>query len=298
MESQATTPQDLLDVGWRVRWQEDRHDLADGCFRQSLELARLREDKRAAGNALVALASNLRWYRDSHLDEFYLAEDVLYQAVRLFEEAGDEVGIAACLRGLGRHEESLAISRRIGDRRGTVLSLSQLANVAFLRNCPVETKHICNDVLGISPLRFGITFPTEQPASQATTLYNEAITLARQLGDVEVLAFALSSAGIHCGDDCQTVLLEAAKLYDSLGYRRRCAESLQICAMLACENDPALQEELLEQACKIWRALGRHASEAICLESLAELADSRGDRVRAQESRKLSHEAALLPEPY
>jgi hypothetical protein len=209
-EAELTDPQELLEAGWRARFVDDRHDIAHDLILRSLELARSRQDKRATAKALLALSKNLLWYCPQEIEESDLSLDRLCEdALELFRAIGDESGVAASLRALARYSESLAICRRINDQQGVILSLYRLQDMAALQ---------------------------------------EAVSLARQLGDNELLADVLKTAGICWeSDDCsrRTVLLEAAELYDKLQYRRNCAESLTICALTACGDDAVLKQRLL-----------------------------------------------------
>jgi tetratricopeptide (TPR) repeat protein len=272
-QTEISDPDKLLDAGWRARRLDDRHDLAHDFFSRSLESARSQHNAAAAAKALLALATNLMWYCPKEIDESDLTVDALCEeASELFREVGDESGIAACLRGIWKFDDSLAICQRINDQAGIIRSLERLAVLAASHDRHQEAGELCT----------------------------RAIMLARELGDKEVLASVLNATGICWQNDDvfrRSVLLEAAELFRVLGHRRSFAESLQICATLACDGDMALKEQLLEDARAIWHELGRFTTEAICLDSLADVAEERGDEGMAAELRKRSDAVGKLPEP-
>jgi hypothetical protein len=273
-QTELSDSDELLDAGWRARDLDDRHDLAHDFFSRSLELARSQHNAATAAKALLALANNLLWYCPKEIDESDLTVDALCEeASELFREVGDESGIAACLRGLWKFDESLAICQRINDQVGIVRSLERQAVLAASHNQHRESSELCT----------------------------QALTLARELENKEVLADVLKTIGICWHDDDRlrrSALLEASGLYGELGHRRDRAESLQICAMLACDDDLASKQRLLEDSCAIWHDLGRYEMEAICLDSLVDVAEERGDQATAAELRKRSEAVAKLPEPY
>lgn len=276
MESQTeqSDPFELLDAGWRARRLDDRPDLAHGFFSRSLELARSQHNPAAAAKALLALCNNLLWYCPKEIEESDLnLDDLCEEASELFRQVGDESGIAACLRELWKFDESLAICQRIGDQVGVIRSMERLATWAASREHPQEASDLCT----------------------------KAIALARDLDNKEVLADALKTAGICWRDDDRrrrSALLEAAELYREIGHRRDRAGSLQICAVLTCDDDLGLKEQLLKDSRTVWHDLGRYSAEAICLDSLADVAEERGDQVMAAQLRKRSEAVAKLPEAF
>ncbi len=270
-QSELSEPDALLVAGWRARQLDDRHDLAHGFFTRGLELARSQHNPVAAAKALLALSNNLLWYCPKEIDESDLTGDGLCEeALKLFREAGDESGVAASLRALSRFDESLAICQRINDQVGVILNLERRAVHVAIGNNP-----------------------------QARDLCKQAIARARELGDKQVLADVLTTTGICWRDEDRfrrAVLVEAAQLYGELGHGRRRAEAIQICAMLACDDDLSLKEQLWNDACAIWHALGRYGMEAACLDTLSGIAEERGDQITATQLRKRSEAVAKLPE--
>jgi len=285
-DTELTDPRELLDEGWRVRLQDDRHDLAHDYFARSLEMARLQADHQAIGKALLAVANNLPWHPTPETENPDFSLDPLFaEAMENFQAAGDESGVAATLRSQHRNDESLEICRRIGDRVGIVRNLSALGNRAGFGN-------------SMEQMRAG-SEATGKYVAQIRVFHTEAIATARDLGDREVLADALRFAGTSWPDDKnrrRQMLLEAAELYRELGYRRDRAQAFMICAKLACDDDLALQEQLFADAIAIWQELGRHSTEAVCIKNLAEIAQERGDQSRADSLRARAQELQNLPE--
>jgi tetratricopeptide (TPR) repeat protein len=272
---QATPPgpQALLDAAWRARLVDDRFKLAHELIVASLEAARAQHDQRGIGNALLALSSNLLWYCPKEIEESDLSLDQLSdEALQMFREVGDEGGVAACLRQQFKFEESLAICQRTNNQPGLVRTLERLGCIAASR----------------------------QDANKTVEYLKEALKVARDLNDDEILADVLKTTGICWPDDatlCRNALLEAAELYRQLGHRRDCAASLMICAQLTCDDDAPLKRQCLESACALWHDLERHEMERICLDLLAEMAGDRGDHVIARELRNRGEALRNLPEP-
>jgi tetratricopeptide (TPR) repeat protein len=237
--NESTSPQQLLDAGWRARYVDSQFEMAQDFFARSLELARRQNDKRAIGHALLALYRNLIWCSREVQDAYVDPEQICQGALDLFRAIGDESGVAASLRARGDYAESLEIYRRINDQRGIALCLERLMCVAAASN-----------------------------ADRVRDLHDEALPIARQLDDKHVLATVLSTIGICWRDDDQlyrrAVLLEAADLYRKLDYLYNCSQSLQVCAGLSFDEDDhalsaddrLLKERLLEEARLIRHDIG------------------------------------------
>lgn len=198
-------------AGWNIRMIKDRHDVAHLLFSAAWAVARAQNDSRSAGTALLALSDNLMWYCPPEIAASGVsAEQFWNEALTFFRAAGDESGVAAALREMGKCEESLEICRRIDDRIGIVQSLERVAVLAASRG----------------------------EIARARSLLDEALMLARQSGNSRLLASILQSIGARVHDDADyrnSALLEAAELYGRLKYNRSRARVLEMLAAVGSE---------------------------------------------------------------
>jgi hypothetical protein len=274
MSTEAQLPIDLYEAGRRARLIDDRYRNAHDLFVRSLEAAWLQDDRRTGARALLALANNLVCYCPAEIENLDLesTDDLCMEALALFQQVGDESGVADCLRALDRIEESLEVCRRIKYQPGIVQGLARQAILSGLSG------------------RVG--------ASEDALA---AVELARELDEPRLLADALRTAAICLPQEetsfSRQLWLEAASIYRELNLAGNCAAAKRSCAFLACDDDPDLQERLLEEAGDLWHSLERYESERICLERIAELADNRGDTVRAAQCRERTAFLDSLSEP-
>jgi tetratricopeptide (TPR) repeat protein len=306
--SEMDDPRSLLDAARRELYCNDRHDLADGYIRRCIALARQRGDRRTTARALLALAFNLRWYRppdDPRVDPAFeqlpqilenpellsgessqgaaLLERLLgpvdyppssevSHAMSLFRGLGDEAGIADCLAFMGRIEESLSLSRRINHRPAMIRCLSLVANAKALRG----------------------------GGTQGHTERDEALRLARELGDKHRLASALSTLAIGCfqGESLRRAYLEAIEIYRQLGHRAEVAETLCM-SYRAWDDDPATKLQMMEEALGLWHELGtRFSTQAIVCDQIAEMAAQRGQSARAAEYTRRGAALRQVSDPF
>ncbi len=158
----------LFGAGVLAIWQQD-YGPASRFLEESLAVARMRGDDRAAADALRALSQAAWWQRD-----YERASALSEESLTLFQQIGDPWGISSALRHRGfqilthhqrkrewqlassMFEESLGISRALGDLRGVGHSTSGL----------------------------GITARLAGQYKQAERLLQEALSLFRDLGDM------------------------------------------------------------------------------------------------------------------
>src|SRR4051812_10814160 len=149
-----------------LAWADTRHDatlalrLAVALFRYWYTYGRLHEGRDQVNRALAAAdeddvplalrarALHVEAYFLLYLGEFDAANDRLEQALTIWTEADDSIGIAQAFQTLGtiaeyrgdddtataRYESALALLRTAGDLRGVGIMLENLADAAYRRN--------------------------------------------------------------------------------------------------------------------------------------------------------------------
>jgi predicted ATPase/DNA-binding winged helix-turn-helix (wHTH) protein len=196
--------------------------------------------------------------------DFPAAENYLRQSLSLYEELGDEWGIAASLNGLAvtardrgdyrsaqsDFERSLACWRLLPDRSATARCLHNLANVVKVRgdysHALWALREAANlfDELGD---RSGAAWSINQQGdiaheqgdlSAARELYQRALSAFREAGDQWGSARSLTDLGsIDCEKGnyfaAHAAYREAMKIFTALGHRRGLARTLESSACLA-----------------------------------------------------------------
>jgi len=187
------------------------------------------------------------------------------ESLALFRALGDKKGMAASLNGLGLiararndyaeaqalHEESLAILRALGDTWGIAETLSLLTRVAFFY---------------------------QEDYTAGKSLHEESLALFRALGDRRGIAQTLGILGYiaFLQEEDATALTsieESLALYRELGDRPYSARLLHLLANAAfVKGDYAKACTCYEEALTTFRELGEKWFIAICLEGLAGVA--------------------------
>ncbi|HEY3111456.1 MAG TPA: tetratricopeptide repeat protein [Chloroflexota bacterium] len=233
---------------------EREHDNLRAALAWSLEQGEVETGLRLAG-AVWPL-----WYRHGHLSEGSRWLEMVLTAslaapAELRAKALAGAGLlAADLGGHGRArsllEESLDLSRSLGDSSGVGHSLSRLGLAALLRG--------------------------EHAAARA--LLDESLALFRALGDRRGSAYALNQLGllaIHRGAYAQArvPLEESLELFRELDDPRGVGFALNNLGLVAIGlGDPARATALLEESLAVYQELGDRRNAAECLEGLARAA--------------------------
>jgi predicted ATPase len=202
------------------------------------------------------------------------ARSYFMESLALYRKLGNKRGIAATLNNLGwiawrlgdnaaaraLSEESLALHRELEDKRGIATSLNNLGFVA----------HHQGDYVA------------------ARSLHQESLTLRRELGDKRNVAFSLSNIGRAMqkqGDYAQAsaVLEEASALFQELGDKQLFANTLNILADLS--HDQSDEERAVklieEQSLPVVREIGSKYGIAFALRVLADVVHDQGNLSRA-----------------
>jgi predicted ATPase/transcriptional regulator with XRE-family HTH domain len=270
-----------LVVALRGFWEMRGH-LAEGRERIAAALAR---SGAAAANlkplrawALLATGALAFWQSD-----YPAARAAQQEALRLFEELGDRLGVARALIDLGDIareegdydssvllcERALTISRELGDTNGIAVALV---------------------LLGWAEMRPGYF-------AQATTDLHEALAVARRLKNPNRIALALSALGevmLRQGlwDQGVPMLEESLTIRRRAGYRWGIAATLGTLGWAALrQGDTERAAALLMESIAIRKELGDKGGAAWCLEKFAELEVAAGQPLRA--ARLLGAAAAL-----
>ncbi len=209
---------------------------------------------------------------------------LLYEeSLALSRELGDRQGIAASLNNLGvmayqlgdsdagraMHEESLALRRGLGDTQGVAASLNNL----------------------------GIIAQAQGDYQLAQVRQEEALTLRRALGDTLGIASSLGNLGVIAqeqGDyEAERVLFEESlTLRREVGDKTGMAELFSNLGMVARkQGDYAAAHDLYEQCLTLSRESGYTWSIALVLSNLGVLAQDTGDY---DEARALHQESLTL----
>ena len=197
----------------------------------------------------------------------------LEESLAIKRQLGDRKGIAGSLDNLGNvavyegdypaarllHEESLAIERELGERRGVARSLNNLGNVALYQG--------------------------DYPA--ARSLYEESLAIARKLGNRSEIARALRNLGnvAYNQDDhaaARGLYVESLAIRRELRDRGGIASSLTgLGAVAHDQGDFPAAIALYQEGLVIQRALGDGRGIAFSLEGLATLVAALGSSLRA-----------------
>ena len=150
----------------------------------------------------------------------------------------------------GRHEESLAIHRQLGDRKGISVSLNNLGNVAYRQG----------------------------DLASARSLHEESLAIERDLGDRCGIAVSLNNLGNVALDQrdfaaARALYEESLAIERELGGRSGIACSLDNLGLVAYfQADYSAARSLHEESLTIWRELGDLRSIARSLTSLGDAA--------------------------
>jgi predicted ATPase/DNA-binding winged helix-turn-helix (wHTH) protein len=256
-----------LDLDWSLRlcvalfrfWDMREH-LSEGRVRLEtvLRLAGTERTKERArvSHFIGALAAAQR--------DYFAAELALKQGLSLYEELGDEFGIAASLNALAiaardrgdyasaqsNFERSLACWRLLSDRSAIARCLHNLANVAKVRGDYSQARWALGEATDIFEElgdRCGAAWSINQQGdiaratndiAAARGLYQRALSAFREAGDPWGSARSLTDLGyMNCDEgnhlDGHTAFREAMGIFAGLGHRRGMARTLEGYAYLA-----------------------------------------------------------------
>jgi len=171
-----------------------------------------------------------------------------------------------------RHEESLAIRRQLGDRRGVAISLNNLGIVALdqgdlasARTMHEESLAIARELGNLNGIarslgNLGMVASAERDLTAARALFGESLAMMRELGDRGGIAIGLHSLGGVAFeqadfDAARAYYAESLTILAELGNRVRIAYSLEEMAAVFATQGDALR------AARIWGAAQRLREE-------------------------------------
>jgi predicted ATPase/class 3 adenylate cyclase len=198
------------------------------------------------------------------------------------------------------HEESLDISRQLGDRRGVAWSLNNLGVVAINQGDFARARELLEENLAVAE-------QADEPASVATALldlgqiahfggdhdraaalFTRSLTLARRLGDDSQIARALNNLGTVALEQggyerARSLLSESLDLLRRVGDRQGIASTLNNLAEVASSlGDPQTAMGLYLEGHMLALEGGNTLYAAIAMGNLAALTLERGDLSVAQ----------------
>lgn len=215
-------------------------------------------------------------------------------AAMLAHQQGDAAQSAA------RAEESLAIYRQLGDKRGIAFALNLLGAAAFESNNyegaaeryaeSLVLRREIGDRWGIagSLNNLGRTTRFQGDFARAAAFYRESEAMRREIGDKLGVAIALANQGQMARDrgdriHAEPLLEESLSLYQEMRDKRGIAIVLNQLAQVAHDaGDLPRARTLCEESLALRREIGDKWGIANCLDTLGEIAHAAGDYAQAQ----------------
>jgi DNA-binding SARP family transcriptional activator/tetratricopeptide (TPR) repeat protein len=291
-------------------WRET-HDIA-------LQAARRADHVRGQGAMLYSIGS-LRMAQQ----QFDSACEAFTEAVELFQEAGDDQGVAlvrsqiASMDRLGGrlneavrgYEQALAIFRRAGDQIASAYVLRGLAQIELWRQESDSAIQLLSDALRLSQAArcgrvesqvlhwLGEAYLLTEELPRAVDAFEQALVRIRSIGDPIGEAFALQGLGVartRQGEfgQARSALQRSLELAGTAGARLAEARALLGLTELALiSGDPAQAVILGRQASEVFLGLGTVADEVQTLTLLGNAHAALGDIGAAEAA---SAEAAAL----
>ena len=277
-------------------WQET-HDIA-------LEATRKARHVRGQAAMLKSIGS-------FHITQQRLepARRELTEAVQLFEEAGDERGIALATRHLAyldrlngrldgatrRYEQALATFRNIGDQIATAYVLHGLAQVKLERHQPDSAKELLAEALLLSRAthcerieaqvlyRLGEAHLVAGELADAISSFELSLVMSSHIGDFVGEAYALQGIGVSKVrqaefDQARKALRQAMEFAVTAGERLAEARALLGLSELAlASGDPRQAVVFGQQASQMFRDMGALLYDARVLALLSDAHAALGD---------------------
>ena len=303
-EPQVTGPEQAT---WLARL-ETEHDNLRAALRWMRE-----HDEIALGLRLAGALAPF-WYVRGHLSEGRGWLEGLLGAARDLEIDGEvRAARAKALYGAGllagaqsdharaiaRYEESLALFRALGDRRGIADALSNLGTVAFqqgehgraaaLHEEALALRRASGDRRGVATSlnNLGVVAQTVSEYGRAAMYFEETLGLYRELGAARGIAITLSNLGYaawHQGAYARAAALteESLALRRELGDREGIAIALTNLGEIAClQGDLARAAALQAESLALFQELGAMWGVLYCLQRLALLGQTPSSRYLA-----------------
>jgi tetratricopeptide (TPR) repeat protein len=275
-----------------------RNDEALDCFNEMLVRA-YRLNLRSKGGAAHGRIGRL--FRDTgRLEE---ARVHLEAALGLFEDAGDDRGIASTVDDIGKlhwlrgdyqkalasTQRGLVLRRKIGDRRSIALSLNNLGLVyqdsgqftlaldAFEQ--ALRIRRDIGDLVGVSISlnNLGTVAQDQRDDRRALQLFVEAYEVAKETGDRNRIALVLTNLGEtynRLGDTNKAIhyLKQAEEIADELGDKMGLAEAVRgLGKAYLAQREYTKARECTARAVDIFREIQSKVQLGVALRSLGEV---------------------------
>jgi tetratricopeptide (TPR) repeat protein len=242
-----------------------------------------------------------RLYRDTgRLED---AQTHLEASLALFEDAGDDRGIASTVDDIGKlhwlrgdyakaleyTQRSLTMRRKLGDRRSIALSLNNLGLVyqdsgqfklaldAFEQALRIRRE--IGDLVGVSISlnNLGTVAQDQRDDSRALQLFTEAYEIAKETGDRNRIALVLTNLGEtynRLGDANKAIhyLKQAEEIADELGDKMGLAEAVRgLGKAYLAQREYTKARECTARAVEIFREIQSKVQLGVALRSLGEV---------------------------
>jgi predicted ATPase/DNA-binding CsgD family transcriptional regulator len=218
--------------------------------------------------------------------DYVVAAERLTKARAVYEEEGDQVGLATTLQRLGSiareearyadarrlHSESLAIWATIGDATGVAASQDYLGFTAWLSGDADRAADLCEKSVrafraaglrqetAAALINQGVAVWMAGDAERGAALLEASLDIAMRLGYQEGIAWALNELAVIIADDdpatAVDMLAESLETHASLGDRWRIASVVEAIAELAASDDQVVAATLIGGTSALRQALG------------------------------------------
>ncbi len=202
--------------------------------------------------------------------------------------------------GRSRSEQSLAISRELGEPEGIADSLHGLGRAAYFQGDYPAARSLFEESLAVSRsvnyawgcanalYRVGMVSMIQGDYPQARPHFEESATIFRELGDKWSLSYSLSALGEEAFrrghyDLARTVLEESLEFFRELGSKSGIAMSLSELGWLALsQGDFLTARARLEESLALRQEMGYRVGVAIALNLLGDVALRQGNYPQAK----------------
>jgi predicted ATPase/DNA-binding SARP family transcriptional activator/DNA-binding CsgD family transcriptional regulator len=233
----------------------------------------------ARESMLVKVFEGTGWLAEGQGD-YELAERMFQRSLRLYKRLGDEKGVAVARGNLG----SVALFR--GDRDGATKLLQASLAVLRLLKGDREIRSLDRELACVLNY-YGALASSEGEQAWAVARYEEALQLARRVGDVQLIAVSLNNLGytnlVYGDPEPATLLLEEA-----LAKAQEVRDMLLIANVLInlafaalIQVDHRRVRTLIEEGFPLLKKAGDKQLVAECLEITAAMAGAQEKSERA-----------------
>ncbi len=209
-------------------------------------------------------------------------------------------------------EESLTLYQELGDQRGIARSLYHLGRVAWVRGNTIEAHALLEKVLAIfrevddkqyiaySLFSLALLKSSQGEYARARTLYEASLAIHRKLGNKRGIAHSLSQLAqvLFVSQSDQTnvpsLLEECLAVSREIGFKEGIAASFWLSGQVALgQGDLVTARSLAEKSVALYKEMGHRHGTAESLSALGKVVTAQGDYAAA---RTLYEESLVLSE--